>query len=161
MRRADRAVLGLDGIENIMQKCEVCRLALMGPEYPYIVPLNFGYVREGDIFTLYFHCAKEGLKLDLIRACPRAAFEMDANVRIVEGETANHYTAHYESVMGRGAVEIVKDDQEKRRGLEALMQQIAPGKAFSFSDETLSALEVLKLTVSEITGKRNPNAKNR
>ena len=38
--------------------------------YPYAVPINFVY-EDGRI---YFHCAKEGHKLDAVRACDKACF---------------------------------------------------------------------------------------
>ncbi|WP_438590906.1 pyridoxamine 5'-phosphate oxidase family protein, partial [Faecalibaculum rodentium] len=46
-------------------------LALSGDEeYPYAVPIS--YVQDGDV--LYFHCARSGHKLDLIRQNPKASF---------------------------------------------------------------------------------------
>ena len=38
--------------------------------YPYTVPINFVF-EDGK---LYFHCAKEGHKLDALRACDKACF---------------------------------------------------------------------------------------
>ena len=42
MRRSDREVKDFDGIIRIMEKCDVCRIALNNNGYPYILPLNFG-----------------------------------------------------------------------------------------------------------------------
>ena len=38
--------------------------------YPYSVPINFVF-EDGK---LYFHCAREGHKLDAVRACDKACF---------------------------------------------------------------------------------------
>ena len=76
MRRADRAVTDMDEILDIVRRCEVCTLALKDAQYPYALPMSFGEtVRQGALI-LYFHCAPEGKKLDLMRADARVAFEM-------------------------------------------------------------------------------------
>lgn len=155
MRRADREIVSLDEMEAIMRRCEICRLVLNGDGYPYIVPLNFGYAREGDVFSLYFHCANEGMKLDLIRKDPRAAFEMEGMTEVVRDENACAFTMAYESLAGRGRVAIT-GEEEKRTGMAAVMQQYAPERSFAFGENTLDGVTILRLDVEQMTGKRNP-----
>ena len=57
MRRSDREVKDFDGIIRIMEKCDVCRIALNNNGYPYILPLNFGMKVDNNIVELYFHGA--------------------------------------------------------------------------------------------------------
>ena len=67
MRRSDREVTEFNDIVSIIKKCDVCRLALIDENYPYIIPLNFGMnITEDNVLELYFHGATEGKKLDLI-----------------------------------------------------------------------------------------------
>ena len=40
MRRSDREVKDFDGIIRIMEKCDVCRIALNNNGYLYILPFN-------------------------------------------------------------------------------------------------------------------------
>ena len=40
MRRSDREVKEFEDIVAIMEKCDVCRIALNNNGYPYILPLN-------------------------------------------------------------------------------------------------------------------------
>ena len=49
MRRSDREVKDFDGIIRIMEKCDVCRIALNNNGYPYILPLNFGMKVDNNI----------------------------------------------------------------------------------------------------------------
>lgn len=155
MRRADRAVTDPDTIEAILQANAVCRLALHDTPFPYIVPLNYGMERDGDRFLLYFHCAREGRKLDLLRANPHAAFEVDGAHRLTgEGATACRYSYAYESVIGEGVLTEVSGS-EKAVGLAALMRRLVPGETFTFDRAALEAVAVLRLDVRHITGKRN------
>ena len=66
MRRSDREIKDFDSIVAVMQKCDVCRLALNNDGYPYILPLNFGLTVADGRIELYFHGAMEGLKYELM-----------------------------------------------------------------------------------------------
>ena len=59
MRRSDREITDRNEILGVMEKCDVCRLALNDAEYgyPYILPLNFGMKADGEQIVLYFHGA--------------------------------------------------------------------------------------------------------
>ncbi len=154
MRRHDREITDPADLRGILERCDVCRLGLLDGEYPYIVPLNFGFTLEDGALTLVFHCAHEGKKLDLIRRNPHAFFEMDGGHNLVVRDDACAHTMEYESVMGRGLCEIVTDPAEKTAALARLMRQYVPDRAFSFTEAQAAAVTVLKMTVSEFTGKR-------
>ena len=70
MRRKDREVTNIIEILQIIEKAKVLHLALFDADYPYIVPLHYGYEYTEGILIFYMHCAKEGHKLDLIRSNP-------------------------------------------------------------------------------------------
>ena len=67
MRRKDREVTEMEEIQQIFDECKVCRIGIMDENGPYIVPVNYGYVREEGKVILYIHGAREGKKIDLIR----------------------------------------------------------------------------------------------
>ena len=79
MRRKDLAVTDPAKIDAIIQGCDCIRLAFADGTHPYIVPLSFGYVREGDTAKFYFHGAANGRKVDLSRKLAYAGFELDRN----------------------------------------------------------------------------------
>ena len=157
MRRGDREITDKNEIIKIIDKCGVCRLALSNNNIPYIVPINFGYEYVDNTLILYFHCAKEGRKLDIIKENPAACFEFDCSHRVVPGEKANNYTMEYESVIGTGNITIVSDinSEEKSKALSLIMKKYAPEKTFEFSGENINSVTILKLTVDNFTGKRN------
>lgn len=156
MRRKNREITDINEIERILTAATVCRLALNGADgYPYILPMNYGLVREGDQFCLYFHCAREGTKLDLMGRDPRVSFEVDGAHRLYgDGDLACTYGYAFESVIGQGTLEAV-EGLEKRKGLEALMQQLRPGETFTFSERDVEAVAVLCLRAERMTAKRN------
>ena len=52
MRRKDRQVLDFKEIYEIIERCDVCRIALNNDGYPYMLPLNFGISAENEKLTI-------------------------------------------------------------------------------------------------------------
>ena len=122
MRRSDREVTKFSDIIAIIEKCDVCRLALNDEDYPYILPLNFGInITEDNNLELYFHGASEGTKLKLIAKDNRASFEMDCEHNLVSEIERGSCTMEYQSVIGHGHIEMIPDE-EKYNALCILMK---------------------------------------
>ncbi len=153
MRRKDRQVNGAKEMEKIISRCQVCHLALSDLNgQPYALALNFGY-KPGSAPTLYFHCARQGKKLDLIRANPKAAFIIDRELGLITGPMACDWGMNYESIMGTGNMTIVSDPEERKRGLDLIMAHHGNSSP-AYSPQSLEDTLVLKLTIKEMTGKR-------
>ena len=69
MRRKDREITDFHKMIEILNACDCCRIGLVDENEAYIVPMNFGYEVVDNSLTLYFHCAKEGKKLDALINC--------------------------------------------------------------------------------------------
>ena len=61
MRRKNREVKDLKTIIEIIDRATTVRLGINDKEYPYIVPLSFGYELDGEDIIIYFHGAKKRL----------------------------------------------------------------------------------------------------
>lgn len=152
MRRSDREMKDRDEIIQVMRKCDVCRLALNDEDYPYILPLNFGMEIENDQITLYFHGAAEGKKYELIAKDNRASFEMDCSHKLVTDLSSGNCTMEYESVIGRGTIELVPED-EKYDALCILMKHYRK-EDFPFNPAVVPQTTVFKLVVEQVSGKK-------
>lgn len=155
MRRKDREITDFNEIIEIIKKCDVCRIALNDEDFPYIVPLNFGLDVQGEQVFFYFHAAMEGKKLDLIARDNRATFEMDCDHNFILYEERMSCTMGYASVIGHGTIETVKDE-DKYEALKILMRQYHADD-FSFNTDMIKVTTVLKMTVTDMTGKRRNN----
>lgn len=152
MKRSDREVTRMEDLLALVSQCKVCRLGLWDGAEVYIVPLNFGYEYQEGKLTLYFHSAKEGRKLDILRQYPRAAFEMDGGHHLVEGTVPCQYGYAYFSIMGQGKAALLDDEGEKVHALRRLMLQ-QTGKDFELTPAMSRSVAVVRLTVEEISGK--------
>jgi nitroimidazol reductase NimA-like FMN-containing flavoprotein (pyridoxamine 5'-phosphate oxidase superfamily) len=154
MRKQNREVKSAEEILSIIERCDACRIALPTGAAPYIVPLNFGYeYAAAGTLTLWFHCAKEGRKLDLIKDGCEAGFEMDTDHELKPGVGACEYSMNYASVIGSGMIAPVTDDAERLRGLDRIMEHYGgAGKPYDETDLSLTC--VLRLDVTEYACKR-------
>jgi len=153
MRRTDREITDNVLIYSIIQKADVCRLALVDNGIPYIVVLNFGCV-QGDSNCLYFHCANEGRKIDIIKQNNQVCFQMDVEHELITAKKACGYTMNFKSLVGYGKINIVSTKEGKVQGLNVIMKQYTQQDQFEYSDKMLDITTILKLEIEQITAKQ-------
>ena len=67
MRRKDREITDDYQIDTIITSCNCCRLGFYDQDNVYIVPLSFGYEKKAGTRIFYFHSAKQGKKIQLMK----------------------------------------------------------------------------------------------
>ena len=152
MRRTDREVTDRSAILDIMDRCDCLHLALMDGAYPYVIPLNFGYEDDGERLVLYFHGAKDGHKLELIKNDGRAAFSMSCDHEMVPGKVACASTFKYKSVCGRGVVSMVEGD-ERMHALTVIMAHYDRENEHIFEQKHANSVSIFRMDVESFTGK--------
>ena len=148
MRRSERQIESKSDMESIIRDSTICHLALSDGGRPYIVPLNFGY-EEG---TLYFHCAKDGRKIDIIRRNPAVCFSFVPDHRVVPSESACGWITQYRSVTGFGTASLVESRKSKIKALEIIMRQYSEDKV-QFGDNAVDKVLIIRVDVESMTGK--------
>jgi nitroimidazol reductase NimA-like FMN-containing flavoprotein (pyridoxamine 5'-phosphate oxidase superfamily) len=157
MRRKEREITDPEELRGIINRCKVCRLAMAENNRPYVVPLNFGYEYKNGELVLYFHGAKAGKKIDILKTNPEVCFEMDGGHRLLESQEAHNYSFAYESIIGFGEVIFVEEDEKKAYGLNLLMKhQTGQDRDFVFDEPHLRAVAVYQVKARSFTGKRRP-----
>ena len=155
MRRKDKEITDINEKLAIIAKCKVCRLGLSENNYPYVIPLNYGYTFENDTLTLFFHGAYEGKKNGIIKNNNNACFEIDCDTKLIEGENACNYSYMFKSIIGFGEIFFLETAAEKADGLNRIMKhQTGKNTEYSFTDDELQKVCVFKLIVKDFTGKQ-------
>ena len=108
--------------------------------YPYGLPVNYLYT-DGKI---YFHCAKEGHKLDAVRVNDKVCFTVLSEPVKNPGEWWNCFT----SVICFGRIAEVKDGQEKDRLLRLIGAKYFPGGYDIERDMVKNAPNALIMAIS-------------
>lgn len=136
--------------ERILQSAKRGTLAVLGDgEYPYAVPINYVY-SDG---RLYFHCAKEGHKLDAIARCDKASFNvLDAP----EKKNPSDWWYYVKSVTVFGRITVMPDGSDKISALTLLGEKYFPDDYDTQGDikRNLSRVNMLCLEIEHMTGKQ-------
>ena len=152
MRRSDRQIKDRSVLESILQRGKYATIALCRRDEPYIVTLNYGY--DNSSGTLYFHCAKEGLKSEFVRENPNVCATIIEDRGYIQKECAHEYR----SVVIRGRVELVDDYDEKMKGLAILIGHLEDNPetvtaGISRKQNRVDVMNIWKLRIEEITAK--------
>ena len=152
MRRNEKETSDIQVIEDIIRKADVCRMALANGNIPYIVTMNFGYT-GGISPSIFFHCAKEGKKLDMIRKNNCVCFEIDTDHQLYSGKKSCNWGMRYKSVIGYGNVTVLTEREAKIGGLNCIMTHYGGKGEYSYNDDLFERTLILRLDITEMTGK--------
>ena len=133
---------------NILDKAWRGVLAVLGDDdYPYTVPMDYVY----DNGHIYFHCAREGHKLDAIRKHDKASFCVLSDGIQEEGDWWFHFT----SVIAFGRIREVTEKDAHDRCLRLLGSKYFPSEEH-LEEEMQGAgrAVVLDLEIEHMTGKK-------
>ena len=149
MRRS-RQALGIDACKEVLSRGTSGVLALLGDGgWPYAVPMSYAF--DGE--KLYFHCAREGHKLDAIRREARASFCVVDRDEVVPEE----YTTYFRSVIAFGRVRVVEDEAQKRAAIELLARRYFPQDSAENRHRAIerewAGLCMLEMDIEHLSGK--------
>lgn len=153
MRRKDREIRDKKKQLKIVENAETVRIAFAVNNEAYIVAMSFGFVWEKTL-KLYLHCASEGKKIDMLQQNDNVCFQMETDTILVIDTLACRWGMNYSSIIGRGQLSIVTDEEERVFGLNRLMKNYGKkGGNAHFAAEILQNTLVLRLDVEELTAK--------
>lgn len=150
MRRKDRQINDHDFIEQMLKESTICRIAIYDDEYPYILPLNYGYKEN----CLFMHCAKEGRKIDLLKKNNKVGFLIEYQSRLETGDQSCDYTTTFQSIIGEGSIDILELRKDKIEALNCIMEQHGRTEN-SYVEKYLDMMHALRLNIHNITAKQN------
>lgn len=160
MRRKDKEITDKAELESIINQAQVCRVAMYDINYdkfPYIVPMNFAYKNN----ALYFHCANQGKKIDIINNNYRVCFEMDIAHEIKTGKKPCNWTMAYKSIIGFGDARVFTDEQTKKTALDLIMLKYSKNISepqtlpFEYSESNLENTAAIRIDILQMTGKKS------
>ena len=98
-------------IESLLHSQVIGRIGCHTDEITYVVPVTYAY----DGMHIYGH-TKEGMKINMMRKNPKICFEVD----VVEN------MSNWRSVIAWGKFEELKKPEERRKGMQKLIDRILP-----------------------------------
>lgn len=153
MRRKDREVTDIAEIVKILDTCKTASIAMIEEGIPYVVPLSYGYEFMDNQLILYFHSAKEGRKIDVLKKNPQVCFTIFNEGEPLHAETPCNSGYFYSSVIGNGEVVFLEKVEEKTYALGKMFAHQS-GRIVTFTEEQAEAVCVFKVVSADFTVKR-------
>lgn len=153
MRRKDREINDINVITSILDMCKTASVAMIDNDVPYVIPLNYGYEIKDNILVLYFHCAKEGRKIDILKHNNRVCFTIFSEGEPLHSETPCNSGYYYSSIIGNGVVEFIENPVEKRYALSKMFAHQS-GRNVEFTETQADTVCVFKIVAMDYTGKQ-------
>jgi uncharacterized protein len=153
VRRSDREITDQEELRSILEKGKYGIIALSRDDEPYAVTLSYGYDRAGN--ALYFHCAKEGQKIDFIRSNPRACLTVIED----DGFDADSCEHSYRSAVLHGRIFFVDEPAEMDLGIRLMIAQLEKKDPDRYlaklktGHKSYDNLGMIKFVIERITGK--------
>ena len=141
----------MDETKSFLVNARVGRLAMSKDDEPYVVPVNFVYFKD----KIYFHCAREGLKIGYLSTNSLVCFEVDEFIGVRKGCTPCTSTVKYRSVIAFGKAAFVGDVDIKKEALRRLVKKYGGASSFSFDEGTFKQTLLVAIDVERMTGKQS------
>lgn len=109
-------------IDNVIKKENLCRIAFIDGEYPYIAPFQYLYYND----QLYFHFTDYGKKKEILKK---------SNNVCVSIEQLEPNLKSYNFISLQGKLSLVKDEEEKNLVIRKLIKEAKE----NFSEDFLAA----------------------
>ena len=151
-RNPKRAVYDREVIYDILDEAMLCHLAVAIDSEPFVLPTI--HTRLGD--KLYLRGSNQNRLYKKIADGATACLSITILDGLVLARSGLHHSMNYRSVVLFAKGEKVEDREEKRRVLEALVEQIVPGRwgdSRQPTEQKLNATTVIAFPIDEASAK--------
>ncbi len=149
-RIPERGAYDRDTIYAILDEAYLCHVGVVVDDLPVVIPTL--HARIDDHLILHGSPASRMLRTAKTQ-------EISVTVTLVDGfvlaRSALHHSMNYRSVMVFGQPEVVPDD-EKAATLDALVEQLTPGRIpylRTMTEKEVKATSILRLPLAEASAK--------
>jgi nitroimidazol reductase NimA-like FMN-containing flavoprotein (pyridoxamine 5'-phosphate oxidase superfamily) len=148
MRRQDRKLQKNEAIK-IIESSEYGVLSLCSNDTPYGVPLNPVLYKD----TLYFHCAKQGFKIDIINDNPYGHFVFVSKYKVLKEK----FTTLYDSAMVHGSLRYVDDPDERMLAYKLLLNRYVDNTEFDKKhvEKCDKSTTLIAMDINDMSAKSN------
>jgi len=155
LRRKDRA-MPEPAIEAMLHRAAFGCTATAIEDQPFLHPSTFWY--DAAARRIYFHTARQGRTRDNILRNPRVCFSVAEMGRLLPARTALEFSNEYASVIVFGRARLVEADDEKRHGLQGLLDKyfpdLRPGRDYRpITEDELAQTSVFAIEIEGWSGK--------
>lgn len=152
IRRKEKEITDINEMIKILEMAQYIAIAMCKDNEPYLATLSHGYDR--DRHCIYFHCATEGKKIDILSNNNLVWGQALIDKGYVQG-ACDHL---YATTQFKGTVTFVKDKEEKIYALKTMIRALDdnPEKlmAEQITDKSLARIGIGRIDIEYMSGKK-------
>jgi nitroimidazol reductase NimA-like FMN-containing flavoprotein (pyridoxamine 5'-phosphate oxidase superfamily) len=155
-RSPGRAAYDRELVHAILDEGCVCHLGFVRDGAPVVLPTLYGRIGE----RLYVHGSTGSRPLRMAGQASGPGLPVCLTVTHVDAlilaRSAFHHSMNYRSVVVHGVAHDVTDPEEKREALDALVEQVVPGRSKDSrpgNRKELAATAVIRLDLDQVSAK--------
>jgi len=152
MKKKEREITDKNTIIEILKNGKFATISMCRANEPYIITLSYGFDFKRN--SLYFHSAKEGLKVEFLRENSNVCGTIVDDLGYVMSDCSHKYR----SIVFWGKMATVQDLEEKKYGFNIILNHLEdnPGKVkkrFLKNEQAYDNICIIRLNIIEMTGK--------
>ncbi|MFX0064129.1 MAG: pyridoxamine 5'-phosphate oxidase family protein [Candidatus Hermodarchaeota archaeon] len=152
IRRKEKAITDKDEMSKILQIAQYITIAMCKDNQPYLVTLSHGY--DKDRHCIFFHCAREGKKIDYLAANSIVWGQALVDEGYVQG-ACDHL---YATTQFKGRVTFIEDIEEKKHALAVMIHALDsnPEKiiAEQLKEKSVINVNIGRIDIEHMSGKK-------
>lgn len=155
IRRKEKEIKDRDEMIAVLEEAKYVTIAMCKDREPYLVTLSHGY--DGENECIYFHCAKEGKKIDILKGNNRVWGQALIDKGYVQ-KACDHL---YATTQFRGRVTFVEDLEEKVYALELMIRALdnVPDWVIEtqLNEKSAAEVQIGRIDIEYMSGKKSEN----
>ncbi len=152
LRRSEKVIQTEAELLDVIANQYVMTIAMCRGSEPYLVSMNYGFDPLNRCF--YFHCAKEGKKIDFLLENPVVWGQVLEDNGYLPGQCDHAFRC----IMFSGRVDFLVSEAEKRHALEVMIDHCEPDpepvKSRLLVKDKLDTVIVGRIRVDAMSGKQ-------
>jgi hypothetical protein len=150
MRRKDRKITDRAEMDAIITSGKVMHLALADGDIPFVVPVFYAY----DGTALYFHSAKAGTKIEMMKRNSTVCFCISGDHGVIDSDEPCDFEAKHRTVIGLGKAVFLEDEPDKIVALDMIVARFTERK-FEYPKTNLKTTAVIRIDITSLKGKKH------
>lgn len=153
IRRKEKEITDESELRSILKSTKYVTIAMCQDNEPYLVSLSHGFEEKKN--CIYFHCAKDGKKIDILKENPVIWGQATLDEGYADGKCDHLYA----SVQFRGKVTFIEDAKEKEFALRIMIEQLEskPGLVYNeqVTPKSIERVMIGRIDIEFLSGKKS------
>lgn len=153
IRRKEKAIENKEEMIAILEGSKYITIAMCQDDLPYLVTLSHGFDTEKN--CIYFHCAREGKKVDILTANSVVWGQAILDHGYAEGACDHLYV----TTQFKGNVSFIEDVKEKEHALRIMINSLEPNPEpvmeEQITEKSVRRVHIGRIDIEYMSGKKS------